>query len=130
MQSRKNKVVQTMNRGVAALLKKNKVEAVSGHGRLQVSNRVAFAIHGATEEVVAAKNVIIASGSVPIDIPVSPVDGDRIVDNAGALAFDAVPKRLGIIGAGDDDIVAFHTGSFLVTIKEAIEDPARLLLGV
>ena len=51
MQSRKDKVVQTMNRGVAALLKKNKVDAFSGHGRLLAENRVAIAIHGGSEEV-------------------------------------------------------------------------------
>ncbi len=124
MQSRKNKVVQTMNRGVAALLKKNKVTAFAGHGRLQAGNRVAIAIGGG-EEVVAAKNVIIASGSVPTNIPIAPVDGDRVVDNAGALAFDQVPKRLGIIGAG---VIGLELGSVWnrlgseVVILEALED--------
>jgi dihydrolipoamide dehydrogenase len=125
MLARKNKVVQTMNRGVAALLKKNKVTAFSGHGRLQAGNHVAIAVHGAAEEVVAAKNVIIASGSVPIDIPVAPVDGRSIVDNTGALAFDEVPKRLGIIGAG---VIGLELGSVWnrlgseVVILEALED--------
>ena len=125
MQSRKNKVVQTMNRGVAALLKKNKVEAYTGHGRLQAGNRVAIAIQGGEEEVVAAKSVIIASGSVPIDIPVATVDGDGIVDNAGALDFDKVPKRLGVIGAG---VIGLELGSVWnrlgseVVILEALED--------
>ena len=125
MQSRKDKVVQTMNRGVAALLKKNKVDAYSGHGRLQAGNRVAITIHAGGEEVVAAKNVIIGSGSVPIDIPVAPVDGHSIVDNAGALAFDKVPKRLGVIGAG---VIGLELGSVWnrlgseVVILEALED--------
>jgi len=125
MQARKNKVVQTMNRGVAALLKKNKVTAFSGHGRLQAGNHVAIAVHGADEEVVGTKNVIIASGSVPIDIPVAPVDGRSIVDNTGALAFDDVPKRLGIIGAG---VIGLELGSVWnrlgseVVILEALED--------
>ena len=125
MQSRKNKVVKTMNRGVAALLKKNKVEAYAGHGRLLAGNRVAIAIHGGGEEVAAAKNVIIASGSVPIDIPVATVDGHGIVDNAGALAFDEVPKRLGVIGAG---VIGLELGSVWnrlgseVIVLEALED--------
>ena len=133
MQSRKDKVVQTMNRGVAALLKKNKVDAFSGHGRLLAGNRVAIAVHGAihgavhgaSEEVVAADSVIIGTGSVPIDIPVAPVDGDGIVDNAGALAFDEVPKRLGVIGAG---VIGLELGSVWkrlgseVVILEALED--------
>jgi dihydrolipoamide dehydrogenase len=125
MQSRKNKVVKTMNRGVAALLKKNKVEAYAGHGRLQAGNRVAIAVHGAAEEVLAAKNVIIASGSVPMDIPAATVDGRSIVDSAGALAFDEVPERLGIIGAG---VIGLELGSVWnrlgseVVILEALED--------
>ena len=125
MQSRKDKVVQSMNRGVAALLKKNKVDAFSGHGRLQAGNRVAIAIHGGSEEVVAAKNVIIATGSVPINIPVAPVDGQAIVDNVGALAFDKVPKRLGVIGAG---VIGLELGSVWnrlgsdVVILEALAD--------
>ena len=125
MQSRKDKVVKTMNRGVAALLKKNKVDAFSGHGRLQAGNRVAIAIHGGSEEVVAAKHVILASGSVPINIPVAPVDGQSIVDNVGALAFDKVPKRLGVIGAG---VIGLELGSVWnrlgseVVILEALED--------
>ena len=125
MQSRKTKVVQTMNRGVASLLKKNKVETFNGHGRLQAGNRVAIAVHGAGEETVAAKNVILASGSVPVDIPVAPVDGDKIVDNVGALAFDQVPRRLGIIGAG---VIGLELGSVWnrlgaeVVILEALPD--------
>lgn len=125
MQSRKNKVVKTMNRGVAALLKKNKVEAYAGHGRLQAGNRVAIAVHGAAEEVLAAQNVIIASGSVPMDIPAATVDGHSIVDSAGALAFDEVPERLGIIGAG---VIGLELGSVWnrlgseVVILEALTD--------
>jgi dihydrolipoamide dehydrogenase len=125
MQARKDKVVQTMNRGVAALLKKNKVDAYSGHGCLKAGNQVAITIHGGDEEVVEAKNVILASGSVPVDISVAPVDGRSIVDNAGALAFDAVPKRLGIIGAG---VIGLELGSVWnrlgseVVILEALED--------
>jgi dihydrolipoamide dehydrogenase len=126
MLARKDKVVKTMNRGVAALLKKNKVDAYSGHGRLESGNRVTVARHdNGGEETLSAKNVIIASGSVPVDIPVAPVDGKRIVDNAGALAFDAVPERLGIIGAG---VIGLELGSVWnrlgseVVILEALED--------
>lgn len=126
MLARKDKVVQTMNRGVAALLKKNKVDAYSGHGRLETGNRVSVARHGnGGEETLAAKNVVIASGSVPVSIPVAPVDGDRIVDNAGALAFQKVPARLGIIGAG---VIGLELGSVWkrlgseVIILEALDD--------
>jgi dihydrolipoamide dehydrogenase len=126
MLKRKDKVVQTMNRGVAALLKKSKVDAYCGHGRLEAGNRVSVTRHGnGGEEMLAAKSVIIASGSIPVSIPVAPIDGDRIVDNAGALAFDEVPGRLGIIGAG---VIGLELGSVWnrlgseVVILEALED--------
>ncbi len=126
MLARKDKVVQTMNRGVAALLKKNKVDAYSGHGQLKADNRVAVKSHGkGADEELSAKNVIIASGSVPIDISVAPVDGKHIVDNAGALAFDKVPERLGIIGAG---VIGLELGSVWnrlgseVVVLEALQD--------
>jgi dihydrolipoamide dehydrogenase len=124
MIARKDKVVQTMNRGVAALLKKNKVDSFSGHARLLTDKQVEIS-NGSTKEVVAAKNIIVATGSVPVNIPVAPVDGDRIVDNEGALAFDAVPKRLGIIGAG---VIGLELGSVWsrlgseVVILEALEE--------
>ena len=126
MLARKDKVVQTMNRGVAALLKKNKVDAYSGHGQLGSDKQVSVKSHGdGADAVLAAKNVIIASGSVPVSIPVAAVDGDCIVDNDGALAFDQVPGRLGIIGAG---VIGLELGSVWkrlgseVVILEALED--------
>ena len=126
MLARKDKVVQTMNRGVAALLKKNKVDVYSGHGQLGAAKQITVKSHGdGADTVLAAKNVIIATGSVPVSIPVAPVDGDRIVDNVGALAFDKVPERLGIIGAG---VIGLELGSVWnrlgseVVILEALED--------
>ena len=62
---------------------------------------------GAATEI-DAKHIVIASGSVPIDIPVAPIDGDRIVDNVGALSFAEVPERLGVIGAG---VIGLELGS-------------------
>ena len=126
MLARKDKVVQTMNRGVAGLLKKNKVDAFSGHGRLGTGNKVTVTSggNGAGEEL-AAKQVIIATGSVPVGISVAPVDDDRIVDNAGALAFEKVPERLGVIGAG---VIGLELGSVWnrlgseVVILEALEE--------
>jgi dihydrolipoyl dehydrogenase len=113
MQARKDKVVQTLTRGVAGLLRKNKVDSYNGRGRLTAGRKV------------EAANIIIATGSRPVDIPVAPVDGKKIVDSTGALAFPEVPKRLGIIGAG---VIGLELGSVWsrlgaqVVLLEALPD--------
>ena len=58
--------------------------------------------------VLDAENVILASGSLPISIPVAPVDNDYILDSTGALEIGEVPKRLGVIGAG---VIGLELGS-------------------
>jgi len=126
MQERKDKVVQTLTRGVAGLLKKNKIDTYPGHGKLLKDHQVEVSLHGSEKkESIKAKNIIIATGSAPVDIPVAKIDGDRIVDNEGALAFDKVPKRLGIIGAG---VIGLELGSVWnrlgseVVVLEALTD--------
>ena len=75
--------------------------------------------------MIEAGNVILASGSLPIDIPVAKVDGDLIVDSTGALEIGEVPKRLGVIGAG---VIGLELGSVWnrlgsdVVLLEAMED--------
>ena len=126
MQSRKNKVVQTLTRGVAGLLKKNKVTVVHGRARFLDSSIIEVS-HGeaAEPERLQAKHFIIATGSVPVQIPVAVVDETLIVDNEGALAFDRVPERLGVIGAG---VIGLELGSVWnrlgskVVLLEALED--------
>ena len=126
MQARKDKVVQTLTRGIAGLLKKNKVDSYAGHARLLKDRRVEVAAHeSGDKETLKAKNIIIATGSVPVDIPVAKVDGENIVDSEGALAFSEVPGRLGIIGAG---VIGLELGSVWnrlgseVVVLEALED--------
>ena len=126
MLARKDKVVKTLTRGVAGLLRKNKVESIAGLAALRGSGQIRVTPHGSGEpRTLTAKHVVIATGSVPVRIPVAEVDGDRIVDNEGALAFSEVPKRLGIIGAG---VIGLELGSVWgrlgseVTILEALDD--------
>ena len=126
MLARKDKVVKTLTRGVAGLLRKNKVESIAGLATLEGGGGVSVALHGSDERrSLTARHIVIATGSVPVRIPVAEVDGDRIVDNEGALAFPEVPKRLGIIGAG---VIGLELGSVWgrlgseVTILEALDD--------
>jgi dihydrolipoamide dehydrogenase len=125
MIARKEKVVGQLTQGVAGLFKSNKVEGIAGTGKVVAKNKVEVTGHDGKTEELEAKNIIIAAGSVPIDIPPAPVDQDTIVDSTGALEFSEVPKKLGIIGAG---VIGLELGSVWarlgseVTILEALDD--------
>lgn len=126
MQARKEKVVENLTRGVAHLFKKNKVEWLQGRGKLLPDGQVEVAPHGSGEpQVVKARHVILATGSVPIEIGAAPFDREHIVDSEGALAFQRVPKRLGVIGAG---VIGLELGSVWsrlgseVVLLEALDD--------
>ncbi|HTC38500.1 MAG TPA: FAD-dependent oxidoreductase, partial [Steroidobacteraceae bacterium] len=100
MQKRRASVVKTMTNGINALFKSNGVVGIQGHGQLLPGNKVLVKAADGTEKTLEAKNVILASGSTPIRLASVPHDGKYIVDSWNALEFDAVPKRLGVIGAG------------------------------
>ncbi|PIE47378.1 MAG: dihydrolipoyl dehydrogenase [Gammaproteobacteria bacterium] len=113
MLARKDAVVKQLTAGVAGLLKGNKVDWLQGWGTLEdgtgVDKKVTFTPLDKTEaKSITAKNVILAAGSVPIDIPVAKIDGEYIVDSTGALEFSEVPSRLGVIGAG---VIGLELGS-------------------
>ncbi len=106
MLGRKDKIVAKMTGGIAGLFKKNKVTWLQGHGRL-VSGGTTWKVQ-VEAETVEAKNVIIATGSKARQLPGIPVDNKLVCDNEGALAFDTVPERLGVVGAG---VIGLELGS-------------------
>ena len=108
MMQRKDKIVGQLTGGVAGLLKHNEIDVVQGRGKLLANRKVQVHATDGTETVLEAENIVLAAGSLPIDIPVAPVDQTHIVDSTGALIFDAVPKRLGVIGAG---VIGLELGS-------------------
>jgi len=113
MIERKEGIVKQLTGGVAALLKGNGVDWLQGWGTLVdgkgADKQVKFtALSDDSETTITAKNVILASGSIPVEIPVARTDGERIVDSTGALDFTEVPKRLGVIGAG---VIGLELGS-------------------
>jgi dihydrolipoamide dehydrogenase len=122
---RKDKIVKQFTGGVSMLFKANKVTPFFGKGKLLKGNEVEITLNDGTTQTIAATNVILASGSVPIELPFAKFDGKHIVDNAGALDFTEVPKRLGVIGAG---VIGLELGSVWnrlgseVTIIEALPD--------
>ena len=110
MQKRKEKVVNILVTGIGGLFKKNKITALSGTASIvSIGDVCEVAISdGGDKTIIRAKNLIIATGSVPRAIPPAAIDGKNIVDSEGALAFDSVPKKLGVIGAG---VIGLELGS-------------------
>src|SRR5262249_1426542 len=125
MQKRKAGVVKTMTQGILGLFKAAGVTALQGHGKLLSGHRVEFTAHDGTRRELTAKNVILASGSAPMELRSAPFDGKRIVESWGALEFTAVPKRLGVIGGG---VIGVELGSVWrrlgseVVVLEALPD--------
>jgi dihydrolipoyl dehydrogenase len=125
MQKRKDGIVRQLTGGIAGLFKANKVEGLVGHGRLLAGRKVEFTPVEGDVEQIDARYVILASGSTPIEIPIAAFDGKYIVDSWDALEFDAVPKRLGVVGCG---VIGLELGSVWsrlgaeVTILEAMDD--------
>ena len=124
MIGRKDQIVKNLTGGVAGLLKANGVTVYEGHGKLLSGKQVEITKTDGSTEVLAAENVILASGSRPVEIPSAPVDQKVIVDSTGALEFQSVPKRLGVIGAG---VIGLELGSVWarlgaeVTVIEALD---------
>jgi len=109
LQARKTKIVNNLTNGIALLFKKNKVAELRGSAKLLPDHAVELTAPDGTVQVLQADHIIIATGSSPIELKsIAPFNGDTIVDSTGALSFSAVPKRLGIIGAG---VIGLELGS-------------------
>ncbi|MFA7096187.1 MAG: dihydrolipoyl dehydrogenase [Gammaproteobacteria bacterium] len=102
MLARKERIVQRLTDGIATLFQAHRITWIPGRGRLLTGKRVEITRRDATEEplILSGDHVILACGSQPSVLDTVPVDGDRIVDSAGALRLPDVPRRLGVVGAG------------------------------
>jgi dihydrolipoamide dehydrogenase len=124
MQKRKTGIVKASTSGIALLLKSAGVTPLLGHGKLLANRKVEFKAHDGTTQTLSAKHIVLASGSVPMELKSMPFDGKTIVDSWGALDFETVPKRLAVIGAG---VIGLELGSVWrrlgaeVVVLEALE---------
>ncbi|GAB3095259.1 dihydrolipoyl dehydrogenase [Lysobacter terrae] len=122
MIARKDKIVKQFTGGIGMLFKANKITPFYGFGTLQPGNVVKVKQHDGSEVELKGTNVVIAAGSDSIELPFAKF-GEHIVDNVGALDFESVPKRFGVIGAG---VIGLELGSVWnrlgseVTILEAL----------
>jgi dihydrolipoamide dehydrogenase len=125
MQERKTKICKQLTGGVGQLFKGNGVDGIHGTGKLLKNGKVE--VTGAEDgkkQTLDGKHVILAAGSQPVELKAAPFDGKSIIDSWGALDLKAVPKRLGVIGAG---IIGLELGSVWrrlgaeVTVIEALD---------
>ena len=125
MMQRKDDIVKKLTGGISGLFAANKVVSIHGRGKVLANSMVEITKTDGSIELVEAKNIIIASGSSPIQIPSAIFDNKNIVDSTGALEFNKVPKTVGVIGAG---VIGLELGSVWsrlgskVTVIEAMDN--------
>src|SRR6266700_4896733 len=100
MQKRKDKVVNTLTGGVRQLLKTNKVMVLEGMGTITAPGKVSVQSSSGETQEIETKNIVIATGSVAIELPFAKFDGKTIVSITEALCFEEAPKKFLVIGAG------------------------------
>jgi len=108
MQKRRAAIVRGMTGGIASLFKAAGVTAIYGKGRLLERREVEVTAADGKVSRLAARHVVLASGSVPSELKALPFDGANIIDSWSALELDAVPRRLCVIGAG---VIGLELGS-------------------
>lgn len=108
MMKRKEQVVSQNNQGVAFLFKKNKITPVQGMGRIMGPGQVEVTADDGSKQVLLTKNIIIATGSVPVELPFLKFDEKRVVSSTGALSLEAVPKTMVVVGGG---VIGLELGS-------------------
>ena len=125
IQQEKNQIVSELTGGIHTLFRANGITSIAGRAQLQSDRKVFITpTDGKKNEELSADNIIIATGSQPIDIQAARMDRNNITDSEGALEFDEIPGRLGIIGAG---VIGLEMGSVWrrfgseVTLLEAQE---------
>ncbi len=100
MLKQKDDAVDGLTKGVEFLMRKHKVDYVKGAGRIVSAGRVDVTLSDGGKQTLETKNIVIATGSVPADLPGVDIDEERVVSSTGALALKQVPKKLIVVGAG------------------------------
>jgi len=100
MQQRKDKVVKTLTGGVRLLMKTNKVTTFEGLGTIVAPGKVSVKSSNGEAQEIETKNIVIATGSMPVELPFAKFDGKTIVSSTEALTFTEPPPKLLVIGAG------------------------------
>lgn len=108
MLARKDKIVKDLTGGVAFLFKKHKITHYAGKGKVVGQNQVEVTAEDGSKQVLEAKNIMLATGSVVNELPSVPFDGKRIISSTEALTLEQVPKHLLVVGGG---VIGLELGS-------------------
>ncbi|MFN8792004.1 MAG: dihydrolipoyl dehydrogenase [Bdellovibrionales bacterium] len=108
MMTRKDKVVLENNKGIEFLFKKNKIDWIKGFGKIKAPGSVEVRSADGATQTHATKNIMIATGSVPVELPFLKFDEKKIVSSTGALALPEVPSTLAVVGGG---VIGLELGS-------------------
>ena len=125
MMKRKDDIVAKLTAGIGGLFAANKVTPISGRGKVLADSKVEVINTEGNTEIIESKNIVIATGSSPIEIGSAVFNDTNILDSTGALEINKVPKTLGVIGAG---VIGLELGSVWarlgskVTVIEAMDD--------
>jgi dihydrolipoamide dehydrogenase len=123
--ARKNGVVKQLTGGIGMLMKKNGITVKTGWGKLVAAGNI-----DVDGETIAAKHIVVAAGSVPIELPFAKFDHETIIDSTDALSLNAVPKHLVVIGAG---VIGLEMGSVWarlgsqVTVLDVADRPVAIM---
>src|SRR5437870_3430151 len=129
MQKRKDKVVKTLTGGVRQLMKTNKVMVLEGMGTIVAPGKVSVKSSAGETQEIETKNIVIATGSVPVELPFAKFNGDTIVSSTEALSFTEPPPRLLVIGAGAIGLELGSVWSRLGSEVTMLEFLPRIALG-
>ncbi|MBX3748568.1 MAG: dihydrolipoyl dehydrogenase [Opitutaceae bacterium] len=97
---KKNDVVAKLTAGVAQLAKARKITVVTGSAAFTAANTVAVTPASGAAQTLTAKNIVIATGSAPVELPFLKFNGTSVVSSDDAISFNAVPKKLVVVGGG------------------------------
>jgi len=117
MMKRKTDVVGKLTSGVAFLMKKNKIEVVKGFGKALDGHTVEVTGADGAKKTLTAQNILLATGSVPVELPFLKFDGKRVISSDQGIALAEVPKSMLIIGAG---AIGLELGSVWARLGTAV----------
>ena len=129
MMERKERIVEKLTSGVASLMKQNQVDVLTGEAAVPEAGRVEItptetSANGEIKQTISAKNIVLATGSLPVELPFLPFNGASLIDSTDALSLQEIPKELVVIGAGAIGLEMGSVWSRLgakVTIVELME---------
>lgn len=108
MLTRKEKVVLENNKGIEFLFKKNKIDWLKGFGKITKPGEVEVKSADGSTQTYSTKSIMIATGSVPVELPFLKFDEEKIVSSTGALSLKSVPKKMVVVGGG---VIGLEMGS-------------------